>query len=255
MYFRDKLDAIYSERNISEEAQAATTLLQMSQEEQQKSASSNNRKDRISSRLFENRHETFIKINLFRGILEKFHGYVKVFHLEKPLMHTLHREIYSITREVFGMFIKSENIPESVKELLKLDVSDESLQKSDKELQVGRYAYVDMNKARLEKKNHHWLCTLYTDLRAGYIAGATKLLKMPLGNQSLRKLSVLDPHLANHNQASKSIMALATSLPNVIDESKAGSLAVEVDKYTMDSQVQEFASSFCEHGMRIDVLE
>ena len=48
-------------------------------------------------------------------------------------------------------------------------------------------------------------------------------------------------------------MALATSLPNVINESKRGSLAVEVDKYTTDSQVQEFASSFCENEMRINV--
>ena len=49
------------------------------------------------------------------------------------------------------MFIQPEHIPDSVRRLLKLDVSDETLQKSDKDLHVGRHAYVDMNKAQLDK--------------------------------------------------------------------------------------------------------
>ena len=238
---------------VSEEAQAAIFLLQMSQEEQQKSVTSSDRKDRIINSLFENRHETLAKINLFRGLLERFHGYVKVFQSEKPLVHTLHREMFNITREILGIFIKPEFISESVRELLNIDVTDETLQKSDKDLQVGRYAYVDLNKARLEKKHHHWVHSLYIDLRAGYIKAAQKLLKMPLGNQTLRKLSILDPHLANHGQASKSIKDLASCLPNVIDEAEAGSLAVEADKYTTDLQVLDLASSYKEQRMSIDL--
>ena len=225
----------------------------MSQEDQQKSATSSDRKDRIINLLFENRHETLIRINLFRGLLERFHGYVKVFQSEKPLIHTLHREMFNITREILGMFMKPEHISDSVREVLKLDVTDETLQKTDKELQVGRYAYVDLNKARLEKKNYHWVHSLYTNLRSGYIRAAQKLLKMPLGNQTLRKLSVLDPHLANHNQASKSIKELARCLQNVIDEANAGSLAVEADKYTVDLQVLDLASSYKEEKMSVDI--
>ena len=65
--------------------------------------------------------------------------------------------MFNITRVILGMFMKPEHVSDSVREVLKLDVTDETLQKTDKELQVGRYAYVDLNKARLEKKNHH--CT------------------------------------------------------------------------------------------------
>lgn len=36
--------------------------------------------------------------------------------------------------------MKPEHISESVRELLKLDVNDKTLQKSDKELQLGRHA-------------------------------------------------------------------------------------------------------------------
>ena len=115
------------------------------------------------------------------------------------------------------MFIRPEFISDSVREVLKLDVTDEAIQKTDKEMQVGRYAYVEINKACLDKKHHHWVHSLYTDLRVGYIKAAQKLLKLPLGNQTLRKLAVMDPGLANHNQASKSIKALAHCLPNVID--------------------------------------
>ena len=65
--FSETLDAIYSERNMTKEAQAAISLLQMSQEDQQKSATSHDRKDRILSQLFENRDETLTRSNLFRG--------------------------------------------------------------------------------------------------------------------------------------------------------------------------------------------
>lgn len=106
MFFRDKLDAIYSERKVTEEAQAAISLLQMSQEDQQKSATSHDRKDRILSQLFENRDEILTKINLFRGLLERFHGFVKIFQSEKPLIHTLHREMFNMSKEVLGMFIQ-----------------------------------------------------------------------------------------------------------------------------------------------------
>ena len=225
----------------------------MSQAEQQKSSTSSDRKERIMNLLFENRQETMVKINVFRGLLERFHGYVKVFQSEKPLVHTLHREMFKITREVLGMFIRPEFISDSVREVLKLDVTDEAIQKTDKEMQVGRYAYVEINKARLDKKHHHWVHSLYTDLRVGYIKAAQKLLKLPLGNQTLRKLAVLDPGLANHNQASKSIKALAHCLPNVIDEASAGSLAVEADKYTTDLQVQDFASNYIEQKMSVDL--
>ena len=77
---------------------------------------------------------------------------------------------------------------------------------------------------------------------------------MPLSNQTIRKLSVLDPQLSNHNQASKSIKALAHCLPNVIHESEAGSLAVEADKYTTNTQVRELATSFQEQEMRTDLI-
>ena len=57
LFFSDKLNAIYCDRKVTEEEQAAISLIQMSQEDRQKFATSHERKDRILSQLFENRYD------------------------------------------------------------------------------------------------------------------------------------------------------------------------------------------------------
>lgn len=105
-FFRTLLCQIFQSHNLSEEAQAAVTLVQLDQEKQQKSLTSVDRKDRILEALFLNRRETIVKLNLFRGLLDTFHGYVKSFQSESPVIHTLHRRMLDVTREVLGMFVK-----------------------------------------------------------------------------------------------------------------------------------------------------
>jgi len=61
---------------------AAIIVLHMSQEKQTKSATSSDRKDRILAFLFTNRNETVVKLNLCRGLLSEFQGFVKVFQSE-----------------------------------------------------------------------------------------------------------------------------------------------------------------------------
>jgi len=226
------------------EAQAAITLLQMSQDRQQKSATSTERKDRIVDHLFQNRRETFVKLNLYRGLLDTFQGFVKTFQTEKPLIHTLHEQMVVITRELLGMFIKPEHIPNSITDLLKLDVTDRNIQKPDRDLGVGKYAFTDLNKARLDKRCKYWTAQLYTDLRTGYIMAAKKMLSLPLGNKTLRRLAALDPKLANHSQTSASLKWLCQSLPNMFNDMEAGKLAVEVDRYCVSQQVKELASEY-----------
>ena len=111
--------------------------------EQQKSATSNDKKENKK----ENRHEILVRMNLYSGLLERFHVFVNVFQSEKPLVHMLHREMVNITRKTIGVFIKQEFISDSVREVLKLDVSDKTLQRTDKELLVGQYANENLDKA------------------------------------------------------------------------------------------------------------
>ena len=192
-----------------------------------------------------------MKLNLFRGLLDTFHGYVKSFQSESPVIHTLHRRMLDVTREVLGMFVKPECIPDRVSELLKLDVTDSSIQKSDKDMNVGRYAYTDLNKARLDKTCRYWVKTLYSDLRKGYVVAAKKILQLPLSNKTLRRLSFLDPVLASHSQTPALLKKQADSLPFAVSVEDAGKLAVEADRYATDLQVKDLVAAHPD-GERID---
>lgn len=75
---------------------------------------------------------------------------MKAFQSEKHLIHTLHTRMLDVTRQFLGMFIKPEHIPDRVSKLVKLDVTDRDIQKTDRDLGVGKFAHVDMNKARLD---------------------------------------------------------------------------------------------------------
>ena len=79
-----------------------------------------------------------VKLNLYRGLLYVFEGYIKSFQAEKPLMHTLLVNMLNVTTEILGMFILPEQIPDKVKDIGALDVTDRNIQKSDTELAVER---------------------------------------------------------------------------------------------------------------------
>ncbi|KAH3831153.1 hypothetical protein DPMN_104415 [Dreissena polymorpha] len=102
--------------------------------------------------------------------------------------------MFDITRDLLGMFILPEHIPNSITDLLKLDVTDRNIQKLDRDLGVGKYAFTDLNKARLDKRCKYWTAKLYTDLRTGFIMAAKKMLSPPLGNITLRRPAALDPN-------------------------------------------------------------
>jgi hypothetical protein len=151
-----------------------------------------------------------------------------------------------ITKQFLSMFIKPEHIPKNVSALVKLDVSDQAIQKSDKDLSVGKHALLLINKARQDKSQHHWLDTLYTNLRAGYVSAAVKILQLPLRNKTIRCLSVLDPDTQSHSQAQGAFKYLASLLPNVIREEETGHLDMELNAFSVDEQVSDLRGRYDE---------
>lgn len=105
---------IFTNHQVSEEAQTSIILLQISQEQKYKSSTSSERKDCIRS-------ET--KLNLFGCQLQTFNGYVKLSQSESPFIHTPHTRMVDLTREFLGMFLKPENIPQRPSQLVKLDIT------------------------------------------------------------------------------------------------------------------------------------
>lgn len=156
-----------------------------------------------------------------------------------------------IGKTFLAMFIKPEHIPDSVSALVKLDVTDRSIQKADKDLAVGKYAQPHITKARMDKAQQHWLDNILTNLRAGYVSAATKILQLPLKNKVLRRLSVLDPELHNHSQTTLAFKHLARALPNVVKPEEEGDLAMELNAYSVDRQVQSICDEYGK-GKRVD---
>ena len=181
-----------------------------------------------------------------------FHGYVKVFQSESPLIHTLHPRMVDVTKELLGMFIRPEHIPDRVSKLMQIDLCDKSLQKSDKDMSVGKYAYADLNKARLDKTCCHWISKLYIGLRTGYILAAKKMLQLPLANRTLRYLSVLDPDFVGHSQVELSLKKLGDMLPATFSDDERGKLSMEASKFNTDVQVKTLADNYTEKE-RIDI--
>jgi hypothetical protein len=68
-----------------------------------------------------------IRLNVFRGLLVFFQKFIKAFQTEKPLIHTLHRRMVAVTRELFGMFKKTEYIGQCFGQL---DVTHRTIRKS-----------------------------------------------------------------------------------------------------------------------------
>jgi hypothetical protein len=150
------------------------------------------------------------------------------------------------------LFIKPEHIPESVSKLMKLDVENTSIQKSDRDLSVGQYAQPLLTKARMDKSQRYWIDVMSKKLRNGYIEAAKKILKLPLDNQTLRYTSVLDPAFHNHSQCSKAFKDLARRLPHIVPEEKIGQLDMELNSYAVDKQVAMLANNYDE-SKRVDV--
>ncbi|KAH3715330.1 hypothetical protein DPMN_058036 [Dreissena polymorpha] len=251
MFHRTVVSKILTDKEVLDKAQAAIVLLQMSQEKQQKSKTSSDRKERIINSLFQNRRETEAMLNTYRGLLLTFQEYVKAFQAEKPLIHTLHTRMLEVTRQFLGMFIKPEHIPDRVSDLVKLDVNDREIQKADRDLGVGKFAHVDMKKARMDKSCQHWVTKFYSHLRTGYVMAAIKMLKMPLNNHTIRQMTVLDPALVGHSQVEQAMKNLGKKMPQVLSKEDLGALSQEASIYNVDLQVKDLQAKYKEDD-RID---
>jgi hypothetical protein len=224
---------------VTEEARARISEIQLHLSQQAKSDTNSNRKVRITKALFQDFLKLKCHLNLYRGILPQFQGFVKKFQSEKPMHHILLSEMYQLTVEFLTNFIKPDKIPDKVSDLVdkSFDPCDQSVQLSDRNLAVGPYCYSEINKARIEKLP--WAATFYKALREGYgKAGMLLVTKLPLGNRQIANLSALDPIMRKETSTLTSFEELARALPNVVHADELGELRSEVRSYTVDSCIR-----------------
>ena len=71
------------------------------------------RKDRIIRRLFIQSKETLLYVNFYCAVLSLLKRFVLLFQTQKPMIHVLHDEQFSLVKKFLGCFIK----PECIKDL------------------------------------------------------------------------------------------------------------------------------------------
>lgn len=237
--FRVFMDEIYNAHKVPQINQARIKQLQDCQGKQSKSDTNSARKQRLTHSLFIGRTEFLAHLNLYRGILPQFQGFVKLFQSQKPLMHKLHAEMFVLTRDFLSFFIKPDSIPaDNVKELLSLDVTNEDIQFTDKHLVVGQYAYKCLLEAR--QKKEPWVHKFYQNLRQGYMKAGTSLAKkLPLSNKTIMCLTALSPFTRREPTTAVAFEKLAHAVPNIVPATDIGTLLIEVRKYSVDSCLDE----------------
>ena len=143
--YRYFIDDILKKHDVAADAAARIRVIQIQQAKQAKSSTSECRKDRLLTALsVTTKFNT--TVDLYRGLLIKFVGYVKLLQSEKPTMHVHHQGMFALVKQLLNLFMQRQFVPaDSVRELQKLvkknDICDHSKQKSDEKLGVGQHSF------------------------------------------------------------------------------------------------------------------
>ncbi|KAL8567855.1 hypothetical protein ACOMHN_058977 [Nucella lapillus] len=251
---RKKLEKIFEERNITAGEQAR--LAEVWKLSKGCYTAKSDRKDRILLRLLGTTSgKTMLLINLYRGVLPKFQNYLKLYQSDKPMLHTLHVDMYRLTRDFLCLFLKSDVMPKSfrVSDLMKIDCTDPSNQVSDRNLTVGCHAYHKYHSLHKCSNKPHWFHLFLQQLRSGYQNACVHLqTKLPLDNTTLSNLSALDPEMHGSEKTVEGLRALADKLPNVICAEETGTLYEEVRMYNSCEVISSYLPLYLEQGKCID---
>ncbi|KAL8607718.1 hypothetical protein ACOMHN_039391 [Nucella lapillus] len=252
--YRKKLEKIFEERNVTAGEQAR--LAEVWKLSKGCYTAKSDRKDRILLRLLGTTSgKTMLLINLYRGVLPKFQNYLKLYQSDKPMLHTLHVDMYRLTRDFLCLFLKSDVMPKSfrVSDLMKIDSTDPSNQVSDRNLTVGCHAYHKYHSLQKCSNKPHWFHLFLQQLRSGYQNACVHLqTKLPLDNTTLSNLSALDPEMHGSEKTVEGLRALADKLPNVICAEETGTLYEEVRMYNSCEVISSYLPLYLEQGKCID---
>lgn len=228
------MDEIYVQRKISPEQQKLIKEAQDFLSKQKLTSASAERKARIVSTFFRKKNRYFFLLQFHRGILMQFANYIKQFQHEKPMIHVMHEEMYSLCRKFMSFFIKPEFLPKNVKDMLECKYESSKLQYEDKFLNLGKFVLKEM----LDSQDRVWAVKFLTNLRDAYINTTKYLLsRLPLRNKTLARFSALNPCLRKKSTTLKAFHKLAESLPQIVCDKSL--LLEEIREYTIDKKIDD----------------
>ena len=251
------LNSIFEKHGAGPEAVARVKEIQTAQKKQAKTSTSESRKDRILTALFSSFGKFSLIVDIYRGVLPVFQGYVKLLQKKEPILHELVRKMFGLVRDVLILFLKRESIPDAGgKEMVSLKdkgiLTDENKLLKYADIGVGEFAYRAYTTA-VQKKGCHWGKEVAVNLRKGFQMCAADLLeKLPLRNPTLTRLGSLHPEAWNCDRFHSSIVNLAKNLPNVVKEDDLGKLDSQARAFSVDEDVKSFVADFDPVSQQID---
>lgn len=144
------------------------------------------RRDNILLQHFQYKQMTMLVLQLYRGILNDFSAYVKIYQAEKLQCHRLHTDMYDQLKSFYSGFIEPSVISDSckvfkgMKHLAQIDVTDRAIQVRDRQLALGQFCLPVMRECLRDIIKNHWINDFYAAVRKGYVKAAEKMKKMPL---------------------------------------------------------------------------
>ena len=236
--FRPMINEIIEKNNVSNEHKSQINSHLKNLNEQAKSNTNCDRKSRIIHLLFDKNALTFVIANLYKGLLNKFEKFIKLFQSSKPLVHLLHVELFGIMRDFFSFFIEPQHIPShDSKKLTTLDYTNPDLHVKRINLFLGEFCKPLIVIHMKNKPSNLWLDAFFSSVKRGYLACAVGMMKLPVTNEVITELSCLSPGLQRTASTGPCLMKLAERLPNVIRKEDLGKLDEEVKSYCVDGDI------------------
>ena len=186
------------------------------------------RTDRIIRRLFIQSKQMLLYVNFYCAVLPLLKRFVLLFQTQKPMIHILHDEQFSLVKKFLGCFIKPECIKDlQPKKLVHLEIKQEMLQK---EVFLGQSTDKLLEKRQepefVEKaKSAYKICTTYL------------LKKMPINNSMLRHLSAMDPQAQGNEITHCHLKRFPLLISNVLNKGEEQKFVEEVYTYNVDDKL------------------
>ena len=186
------------------------------------------RTDRIIGRLFIQNKQMLLYVDFYCAVLPLLKRFVLLFQTQKPIIHILHNEKFSLVKKFLDCFIKPECIKDlQPKKLVHLEIKQEMLQKevflgqsTDKLLEKGQEPeFVE------KAKSAYKICTTYL------------LKKMPINNSILRHLAVMDPQAQGNEITPRHLKHFPLLISNVLNKGEEQRFAEEVYTYNVDDKL------------------
>ena len=187
------------------------------------------RKERITSRLFQQQEKTLLLLNFYQSVLHSLKVFVLRYQKKEPLIHSLHVDQVNLTRRFLCNFIPAVHIKGVTADQLKqLDLTVDHLCHKDSDIFVGKAVEEVLGTVTADCVKKEF----FRDVRSSYLEAGRKLLdKLPLDSRTLKALSALNPEKRHESGFKANMKELLPILGHLLTDSQKEQAADEIPEF------------------------